>query len=455
MAVVSKKIPAPDLVPVRRALLSVSDKTGLIDLASSARQSRRRAGLDRRHGQGASPPSGIAVRDVSELTGFPEIMDGRVKTLHPVGAWRPARRPRRSRARGGHGGARHRADRPRRGQSLSLRGGRAIGRRLRLDRREHRHRRPGHDPRRGQEPRLCRHRHRSGRLRPVLDAITAQQRQPAARACARSSPPRPSPAPPPMTRPSPAGSPKRSRSRRPTGAPSAAGCRAHALRREPAPDGRLLPDRRQAPRRRHRDASCRARSSPTTTSTTPTPPSSWSPSSTRPARPPSPSSSTPIPAASPTAPTLKAAYEKALACDPVSAFGGIVALNRTLDARGRRGDRQDLHRGHHRARTPRPKRQAIVAAKKNLRLLVTGGLPDPRRAPALTVKSVAGGLLVQSRDNARGRRPRPQGRDQARSRRQRELADLMFAFTRRQARQVERHRLCQGRRRPSASAPAR
>ena len=41
----------------------------------------------------------------------------------------------------------------------------------------------------------------------------------------------------------------------------------------------------------------------------------------------------------------------------------------------------------------------IVAAKKNLRLLITGGLPDPR-AMGLTVKSVAGGLLVQSRDNA-------------------------------------------------------
>ena len=43
--------------------------------------------------------------------------------------------------------------------------------------------------------------------------------------------------------------------------------------------------------------------------------------------------------------------------------------------------------------------QAIIAAKKNLRLLVTDGLPDPR-ARGLAVKSVAGGLLVQSRDNA-------------------------------------------------------
>jgi phosphoribosylaminoimidazolecarboxamide formyltransferase/IMP cyclohydrolase len=157
--------------------------------------------------------------------------------------------------------------------------------------------------------------------------------------------------------------------------------RGDALRREPAPAGGFY-----APASAPGVAtarSCRARSSPTTTSTTPTPPSSWSPSSTRSAPRPSPSSSTPIPAASAEGPLLDA-YRKALACDPVSAFGGIVALNRTLDARAADRDRQDLHRSDHRPDAT-DEAIAIVAAKKNLRLLLTGGLPDPR-APGLTVK---------------------------------------------------------------------
>jgi phosphoribosylaminoimidazolecarboxamide formyltransferase/IMP cyclohydrolase len=73
------------------------------------------------------------------------------------------------------------------------------------------------------------------------------------------------------------------------------------------------------------------------------------------------------------------AYTKALVCDPVSAFGGIVALNRTLDAATAAEDRQGLHRSDHRAGRRRRSRRAIIAAKKNLRLLLTGGLPDPRR----------------------------------------------------------------------------
>jgi len=82
MAVVSKQIPAPDLVHVRRALLSVSDKTGLIELATAL----SRAGIELVSTGGtakAIAAANIPVRDVSELTGFPEIMDGRVKTLHP------------------------------------------------------------------------------------------------------------------------------------------------------------------------------------------------------------------------------------------------------------------------------------------------------------------------------------------------------------------------------------
>ena len=82
MAVVSKKIPAPDLVPLRRALLSVSDKTGLIDLAKALHE----RGVELVSTGGTSKAiaaAGIPVKDVSDITGFPEIMDGRVKTLHP------------------------------------------------------------------------------------------------------------------------------------------------------------------------------------------------------------------------------------------------------------------------------------------------------------------------------------------------------------------------------------
>ncbi|MDI6028642.1 bifunctional phosphoribosylaminoimidazolecarboxamide formyltransferase/IMP cyclohydrolase [Corticibacterium sp. UT-5YL-CI-8] len=96
--------------------------------------------------------------------------------------------------------------------------------------------------------------------------------------------------------------------------------------------------------------------------------------------------------------TLKAAYEKALACDPVSAFGGIVALNRILDAEAAE-EIVKIFTEVIIAPDATEEARAIVASKKNLRLLVTGGLPDADRA-GLTVKSVAGGLLVQSRDNA-------------------------------------------------------
>lgn len=82
MAVVSKKIPAPDLVRIRTALLSVSDKAGIVDLAASLHKAGVRL-LSTGGTHGAIKAAGIPVTDVSEVTGFPEIMDGRVKTLHP------------------------------------------------------------------------------------------------------------------------------------------------------------------------------------------------------------------------------------------------------------------------------------------------------------------------------------------------------------------------------------
>jgi phosphoribosylaminoimidazolecarboxamide formyltransferase/IMP cyclohydrolase len=92
------------------------------------------------------------------------------------------------------------------------------------------------------------------------------------------------------------------------------------------------------------------------------------------------------------------AYRKALACDPISASGGIIALNRTLDADAARII-IEMFTEVIIAPDATDEAIAIVSGKKNLRLLLAGGLPDPR-APGLTAKTVAGGLLVQSRDNA-------------------------------------------------------
>jgi len=95
---------------------------------------------------------------------------------------------------------------------------------------------------------------------------------------------------------------------------------------------------------------------------------------------------------------LASAYRKALACDSTSAYGGIIAFNRTLDA-----DAANAVAGIFTEVIIAPDATdeaiAIIGKRKNLRLLLAGGLPDPR-AIGLTAKTVAGGLLVQSRDNA-------------------------------------------------------
>jgi phosphoribosylaminoimidazolecarboxamide formyltransferase / IMP cyclohydrolase len=96
--------------------------------------------------------------------------------------------------------------------------------------------------------------------------------------------------------------------------------------------------------------------------------------------------------------SLLDAYRKALVCDPVSAFGGIVALNRPLDADAARAI-TEIFTEVIIAPDATEDAIAIVAAKKNLRLLIAGGLPDPR-GKGLTARTVTGGLLVQSRDNA-------------------------------------------------------
>ncbi len=124
--------------------------------------------------------------------------------------------------------------------------------------------------------------------------------------------------------------------------------------------------------------------------------------------------------------TLAEAYAKALACDPVSAFGGIVALNRPLDADAAR-EIVKIFTEVIIAPDASAEAKAILAEKKNLRLLLAGGLPDPK-AEGVTFRSLAGGFLVQGRDNAVVAQPELKIVTK-RKPTEEEFADLIFAFT--------------------------
>ncbi len=139
---------------------------------------------------------------------------------------------------------------------------------------------------------------------------------------------------------------------------------------------------------------------------------------------------------------LVGAYRKALACDTQSPYGGIIARQPHAGCGSRARHHRDLHRSDHRARCHRRSDRHHRQARRNLRLLLAGSLPDPR-ATGLTAKTVAGGLLVQSRDNAvvddmtlkivTKRAPTDA-----------EIARSQIRLPRRQARQIQYHRLCQG-----------
>ncbi len=123
--------------------------------------------------------------------------------------------------------------------------------------------------------------------------------------------------------------------------------------------------------------------------------------------------------------TLAEAWDAALRCDPVSAFGGIVAANRTLDAAAATRI-ATLFTEVIVAPDADPEACAILSRKKALRLLLTGGLPDPAAA-GMQLRSLAGGLLVQTRDGGRVAADTLRTVTQ-RAPTQRELADLLFAF---------------------------
>lgn len=124
--------------------------------------------------------------------------------------------------------------------------------------------------------------------------------------------------------------------------------------------------------------------------------------------------------------SLAEAYRQALACDPVSAFGGIIALNQPLD----KETAEEITRIFTEvviAPSATDDAKAVMAAKKNLRLLTTGGLPDASDMRPV-IKQIAGGFLVQNRDGGKvaptefkvvtKRQPTEQ-----------ELNDMAFAFT--------------------------
>jgi phosphoribosylaminoimidazolecarboxamide formyltransferase/IMP cyclohydrolase len=120
------------------------------------------------------------------------------------------------------------------------------------------------------------------------------------------------------------------------------------------------------------------------------------------------------------------AWTEALACDSVSAFGGIVASNRVLDAATAEAI-TDIFTEVVVAPAADEDAKAIFAKKKNLRLLLTGELPDPGRA-GQTIAIIAGGILVQDRDNGMV------ARDQLkvvtkREPTEQELKDCLFAWT--------------------------
>ena len=123
--------------------------------------------------------------------------------------------------------------------------------------------------------------------------------------------------------------------------------------------------------------------------------------------------------------SLAGAWNAALRCDPVSAFGGIIAVNRVLDVAAAE-EIAAIFTEVIIAPDADPAALEVLGRKKNLRLLLTGGMPDPA-APGLTFRSLSGGFLAQTRDAGRigvadvkvatKRAPTPA-----------EMADLIFAF---------------------------
>ena len=394
MAVVSKKIPAPETVTPKRALLSVSDKTGLVELA----QALAAHGIELVSTGGTAAAiamAGLAVRDVSELTGFPEIMDGRVKTLHPgvhggllairddddhAAAMRDNRLApidiavinlypfEAVRAAGG--------DYPNTVENIDI-GGPAM---IRAAAKNHAYVTVITDPQ-DYAALIAELGDSKGSL------SQAFRKRMAAAAYAR------------------------------TAAYDAAisGWFASELAIETPRHRALAGSLKEVMRygeNPHQSAGFYVNGDPrpgvATAELHQGKKLSYNNINDTDAAfelvgefdPAAAAACAIIKHANPcgvaTATSLAGAYRKALACDSVSAFGGIVAFNDTLDAETAE-EVVKIFTEVIIAPAVTDEARAVIADKKNLRLLTTGGLPDPR-APGLTAKTVAGGLLVQSRD---------------------------------------------------------
>jgi phosphoribosylaminoimidazolecarboxamide formyltransferase/IMP cyclohydrolase len=396
MAVASKNIPAPDLVPVRRALISVSDKTGLAEFAAALAH----GGIELVSTGGtakAIAEAGIPVRDVSELTGFPAIMDGRVKTLHPSvhGALLGLRDdPAHAAAMQEHGiepidlvvvnlypfeevrgsGADYDAI----VENIDI-GGPAM---LRAAAKNHAYVATVTDP--------ADYAAVTSALEMNFGSLSFElRRKLAAKAFARTAAydaaisgwfAETLQIEHPVWRSF--GGRLDSVMRYGENPHQQAGLYVTGERRPGAATARLLQGKQLSYNNvNDTDAAYElvgefdpGRSAAVAI----------------------------IKHANPcgvgAGATLAEAYAKALACDPVSAFGGIVALNRTLDE----ATAMEIVKTFTEviiAPAASDGARAIIATRKNLRLLAAGALPDPRAA-SFAVRSVAGGLLVQSRDNA-------------------------------------------------------
>jgi phosphoribosylaminoimidazolecarboxamide formyltransferase/IMP cyclohydrolase len=395
MAVVSKKIPAPDRIRIRTALLSVSDKTGIIELAKALTEQGVKL-LSTGGTHKAIAAAGLAVTDVSEVTGFPEIMDGRVKTLHPTV----------------HGGllairddAEHAAamkehgiegidlavinlypfeevraaggDYPTTVENIDI-GGPAM---IRASAKNHAYVTTVTDP--SDYPALIEAlRSNDGQT------VYAFRQKLAAKAYARTAaydtaisnwfaealdieiP-----------RYRTIGGVLKEEMRYGENPHQSAGFYVTGENRPGVATAKLLQGKQLSYNNiNDTDGAFELIAE-------------FSPEK-------APACAI-IKHANPcgvaTGPSLKEAYLRALACDSTSAFGGIIAVNQLLDAETAE-EIVKLFTEVIIAPEVSDEAQAIIAAKKNLRLLVTGGLPDPR-SRGLTAKTVSGGLLVQTRDN--------------------------------------------------------
>ncbi|HEX6842507.1 MAG TPA: bifunctional phosphoribosylaminoimidazolecarboxamide formyltransferase/IMP cyclohydrolase [Stellaceae bacterium] len=125
------------------------------------------------------------------------------------------------------------------------------------------------------------------------------------------------------------------------------------------------------------------------------------------------------------APDLRQAWDRALACDPVSAYGGIVAVNRPLDGATAEAIAR-LFVEVVIAPALLPEAESALKRRAALRVLVAGGMPDPA-APGVALRSLAGGYLLQSRDNGQVAAAQLKTVTK-RAPTNQEVADLLFAF---------------------------